>query len=198
MAIFRDGLTIRISNKLTVDGAGQEEYHVIDTAGVSWLGNVATIDLVGTLAAGYSASNTYVSSVIEVGDTVATSTNPIVSGGGSYDFATYPIDPDNIGSIEQNWTLTFTSTTQFNIVGDTLGNIGTGTVSSLVAPNNPNFTKPYFSINQLGWAGTQIGTTVTFTTHPAAMPIWYKRIVPAGAASLSGDKVIVAVDGESA
>lgn len=197
--IFADGMTIRISNKATVDDvSGTVEYRTIDAGGVSPSGNVITLTLTSALTNGYSAANTYVSSVIEPSDVSATVTTPIVSNGGSYDHGTYPVLGDSIGSIQQNWTVTFTSSSQFNIVGDTVGSLGTFNTTSDAAPNNPGFSKPYFVINRFGWSGTVTGTSMTFTTGPASIPIWYKRIVPAGAASLSGNGVIVAIDGESA
>lgn len=197
-AIFAAGMTVRVSNKASVsDVSGTEEYAVIAAGGVSVAGNVITLTLESPLANGYAAANSYVSSVITHGDTKATVGSIVVSGGGAYDAGTYPILPDGIGSVEQNWTCTFTSSSQFTIVGDTLGSLGTFNVTSDAAPNNPNFSKPYFTISRFGWSGTVVGTQMTFSTSPASIPVWYKRIVPPGAASLSGDKVIVGVDGES-
>lgn len=197
--IFVDGMMLRVSNKENIDSiSGTEEYVTIATAGVSPSGNVITLTLTTGLVNAYSATNTYVSSVIQAGDIEATATSPIVSGGGSYDSGTYPVIVDSIGSIQQNWTLTFTSASQFTIVGDTVGSLGTFNVTSDAAPNNPGFTKPYFTLDRLGWSSPQTGTQATFTTTPAAIPIWYKRIVPAGAASLSGNLIMVGADGESA
>lgn len=196
--IFAAGMTIRVSNRATVDAiTGTDEYATIAVGGVSAAGNVITLTLTAGLANGYSATNTYVSSVIEAGDIQATATSPVVAGGGSYDSGTYPILPDSIGSIQQNWTLTFTSASQFTIVGDTLGSLGTFNVTSDAAPSNPAFSRPYFTLNRLGWTSPQTGTTATFTTAPASIPLWYRRITPAGANSLSADKVIVGIDGES-
>lgn len=42
------------------------------------------------------------------------------------------------------------------------------------------------------------GDTIAFTTQPAAIALWYKRVVPAGASSFSGNQVIVGIDCESA
>jgi len=197
--IFAAGMTVRVSNKTSVsDAVGTEEYRVIDTGGVSAAGNVITLTFTTGLAYGYSATNTYVSSVLSAGDVVATATTPIVAGGGSYNSGTYPIVIDNIGGIQQNWTCTFSSASVFTITGDTVGSLGTFNVTSDAAPNNPALSKPYFTINRLGWSSPVTGTTMTFTTTPASIPVWYKRVVPAGAASLSGDKVILGVDGESA
>lgn len=200
MPIFADGMKIRITNKQSVDDvSGTVEYHTIAAGGVSAVGNVITLTLDGTsLAYAYSASNSFVSSCLEPGDVEASSTTPVVTGGGSYDNGTYPVLLDSIGSIQQNWTGTFTSASAVTIVGDTVGSLGSFNISSDVAPDNPDFTKPYFTLDALGWSGTQTGTEITFTTTPAAVPVWYKQIVPAGAASLSGNKVILGVDGESA
>lgn len=197
--IFAAGMMVRVTNKATVDDvSGTEEYRTIAVGGVAVSGNVITLTLTAGLTFGYSATNSFVSSVMEIGDVKGTATTPVVSGGGSYNSGTYPILPDSIGSIQQNWTLTFSSSSQFTVVGDTVGSLGTFNTTADAAPSNPAFTKPYFTLSRFGWTSPQTGTTVTFTTTPAAIPVWYKRIVPAGAASLSGDKVIVAVDGESA
>lgn len=199
--IFAANLTVRISNKATVDAVtGTEEYRTIAVGGVSAVGNVVTLTLTEALTNGYSTTNTYVSSVITSAGCKATVTTPSVSGGGSYDHATYPVLPDSIGSIEQNWTITFTSASEFTITGNTVGTVGTFNKTNTVQPANTSMSnKPYFTIPALGWgAGVTTGTTMTFTTSPASIPIWYKRVVPAGANSLSGDKVIVGIDGESA
>jgi hypothetical protein len=56
----------------------------------------------------------------------------------------------------------------------------------------------YWTLNYMGFGGTwQTNDTITFATTPATYPIWYKRVVPPGAASFSANKVIVVVDGES-
>jgi hypothetical protein len=198
--IFIPGMTVRISNKATINsGTGTEEYMVIDAGGVSVNVNVITLTLTAALANAYLAADTYVSSVYAAGNVVASATNPVVTGGGSYDYTTYPIVINGVGSIEQDWTCSFpSSATQFTLIGNTVGSLGTFNISSDAAPVNPSFSVPYLTINRLGWNAPTIGTQMTFTTHPAAIPIWYKRVVPAGAASLSGNKVILAVDGESA
>jgi hypothetical protein len=196
--IFASGMTIRISNKLTVDDvSGVEEYALLASAPAP-AGNVITLTLTTGLINAYSAANTHVSSVFSPSDIVASATVPVVSGGGSYNSGTYPITPDALGSVQQNWTCTFgVGGSTFTIAGDTIGSLGTFNVTNDAAPNNPNYSKPYFTINRLGWTGAVQGTTMTFTTNPASTAIWYKRVVPPGAASLSGDKVVVGVDGES-
>lgn len=198
--IFADGMAVRITNKQTVDDvSGTVEYHTIATGGVGVAGNVITLTLAGAgLTYGYSASNSFVSSCIEPGDVEGIASAPVVVNGGSYDDSTYPILPDWLGTIEQSWTGTFTSSSAVTIVGDTVGSLGSFNITNDIAPNNPDFSKPYFFINRLGWNSPVAGTEITFTTSPAAYGLWYKQLVPAGAASLSGNKVVVGIDGESA
>lgn len=197
---FQDGDLIRISDKTDVDDGGGNEEFVTISGAPSYSGDVATISFTPALANGYSAAATRVASVIEASNIIGASTGvTVVSGGGAYDDATYPVELDSIGSVEQDWTLTFTSPTAFDIVGDTLGNVGSGNISTDATPNNPDFSKPYFTLQQEGFSGTfSAADTLSFTTSPAAAPIWYKRTVPAAAASFSANKVIVAIDGESA
>lgn len=199
-AIFADGMKIRITDKQTISGAGNEEYATISGA-PSYVGNVCTLTLAAALANGYSASTpSYVSSVYEPGDVKCTVDNWVeTSGSGTYDEATYPVLPDNIGTIEQTWTVTFTSATAFNVSGNTVGAVGSGNTSSNFIPVNAAFGKPYFTLRSAGFGGAwAAGNTIVFQTHPAALPLVYRRDIPAGASSLSGNKMILGIDGESA
>ena len=211
-AVFQNGDLIRISDKDGVDDAsGNVEFLRLDaTTGVTWNGDKATLTFESgqSLQSGYNAAGTRVSSVIEPADVESYWDN--WSGStvtGTYD-GNAPTTPpttnvpvtDSIGSIEQTWTISFTDANNFTCVGDTVGSVGgSSIVSGDFAPNNPSFDKPYFTLPSIGWGGTWAsGETITFRTHPAAVPVWWKRIVPAGANSLSADKVVVAITGESA
>lgn len=196
---FQDGDLIRISDKPTVDGAGNVQYVTISGA-PSYAGAVATIDLAQPLDYNFVAANTRVASVLEPGDVKADYDNLLATtvGNGDYDDTSYPVELDSIGTVEQTITLSFTSATNFNVTSDVLGSMGTGNTSSDLQPTNTDFAKPYFILRSDGFTGTWAsGDTLVFQTHPAAIPVWYKRVVPAGAASLSADKVIVGVDGQS-
>lgn len=199
--IFVAGDTIRISDKTSVSDPGNnEEFHVIAGGGVNYAGDVATLTLVGTLANGYSAASTRVASVLEPGTVNATQDTLVNnSAAGTVDFATLGnMIVDNIGGVEQDWTLTFTSATVFNITGNTLGLVGSSNVGVTTAPNNTDFTKPFFTILAAAFGGTFVATeTITFSTRPAALPIWHKRLVPAGATAIGNNNFIMAVDGES-
>jgi hypothetical protein len=49
-----------------------------------------------------------------------------------------------------------------------------------------------------GFGGTFLaGDLITFTTHPAAVPIWLRRDVPAGAANLTTNEAVIVLDGET-
>ena len=199
--VFVDGDTIRITDKVNPgDVAGNEEFHVINgTPSVS--GTEVTITLTSELANDFTtASNTRIMSVYEPSDVECTTDNWVETsaGTGTFDETTYPVENDNIGTIEQEWTLTFTGATIFTVEGDSVGFIDSGDTGTDYAYDNPDFTgKPYFTLESGGWLGTWAsGDTLVFQTHPASAPIWEKRVVPAGAVS-SGNKAVLVIAGES-
>ena len=199
--IFKDTYKIKVcshSDALATDGA--EEIKTIDgTPTISGL-NV-TITVTEAFAAAFTANGvTRCSSLIKPGDTETSVTVPVVtSAAGTADFSTYPIILDNQGTQEQDWTLTFTDAIHFNLTGDVLTTPIAGLTTADFAPNNPGFTRPYFTIETEAWGGTfSAGDTVTFTTHPARVPIGQRRIVPAGSASLANNKCTQVYGGEAA
>ncbi len=204
--IFRDGDTIRITNKDTPSsGTGTEEEHVISGApSVSSL--EVTITIVGTLANAYNTDdNTYgtrIMSVVEPSDIVSAFDSVVdtTAGDGTFDEVTSPIVLDNIGTIDQTVTLTFTDGTNFTAASNVAGvSLTGGAKTSDYLPDNPDVSKPYFTVPTAGFAGTWAsGDTLVFHTSPAAAAIWQKRVVPAGAASLTGNKAVVVFSGESA
>ncbi|MBF0189788.1 MAG: hypothetical protein HQL99_01400 [Magnetococcales bacterium] len=205
-AIFQNGDLIRISDKTSVEAvSGNTEMLRLNTVnGVVWNGTLATLTLAAgtTLGFNYAAASTRVASVLEADDIHAT-----ISGwqestsSGTYDESQHPVVCDHIGTVEETWTLTFSNATQFSCAGNSVGTVGSGSIGSAFAPNNPDFSRPYFTVSggSPPWGGTWAsGDSITFATHPAAIAIWEKRTVPAGANSRSGNKVIVAISGESA
>ena len=197
---FQNGDTIRISDKANISAApGNEEYLVI--SGVpTYSGNIATITLAAGTANAYAAAATRVASVYQPSTIQASTTSPAVSStSGTFDNGTYPIVPTNIGAIYDTLVVTFTSASAFGVTSSTLGALSTGTTATDYAPTNAAFSTPYFTLNHLAWGGTWAsGDMLTFTVTPAALPLWYKRVVPAGASSVSSDTTTIAVDIESA
>ena len=190
--LFRDTETIRMEEGATVEFATISGVPTV-------LSNVVTI----TLAAGTANAFTtaaVVSSVLEVGTVQPTFANFITTtaGSGAYDEVTFPLTFINNAVVEESWTLTFTDATNFNIVGDTLSLVGTGSIGSGASPTNPDFGNPYFTLVSGGFSGTfAAADTITFDTSPAAIPVWHERPIPAGTSSNASNDAIVRFGGES-
>lgn len=192
-SIYQDSDTLIIS-----DGTS-EEFATIAVGGVAWSTDQATITLTTGLLNGYTAAaNTKISSIIENATIVTVVDNFVeTTAAGDYDEATYPVALDNIATVEQIWTLTFSDATNFSVSGDTLGVVGSGTVGGDFTPVNPDFTKPYFTLLAAGFSGTWAnGETIVFETHPAAVPLWLLRDIPAGTSALALDDIDLAMSVE--
>ncbi|MDO8892319.1 MAG: hypothetical protein Q7V00_10775 [Sulfurimicrobium sp.] len=197
---IRVGDLLRISDRPSTGGAGNEEW--VSVAAITYGPDFATVDLSTALSNGYATANTLVSSVYAIPSVVAAwSGVAVTSMGGIFDSATIGnLVAHNKGAIEENWTLTFNSTNTYTVSGNTVGMLpSAGSTSADYAPTNPATGTPYFTIKALCWSGTfQQNDTVTFATQPAAIPVWYRRQVPAGTFSLANDYASLAIHGESA
>ncbi|TXT26199.1 MAG: hypothetical protein FD131_4316 [Rhodocyclaceae bacterium] len=197
---FRIGDVMRVSDRPSTGGAGNEEW--VSVTGIAYGADFATVDVSPAIANNYASANTLVSSVFELPSVVAGwSGIAVTSMGGTFDSATVGnLIAHNKGAVDENWTLTFTSATTFAVSGNTVGGLASpGSVSADYAPLNPATGTPYFTIKAIGWGGAfQANDTVTFATQPAAIPIWYRRQVPAGTFSLANDYTSLAIHGESA
>lgn len=198
--IFQASDDIRITDMVDPDSVtGNEEFHVINGA-PSVSGTEVTITTTSPLANTYTvAGGARVMSILEPGD-IETSFSgwTETTASGTYDETSFPVVGDNIGTIYQTWTLTFTDATNFTVAGDTIGSVTSGSTASDYSPNNPDFTKPYFTLESGGWGGTWAsGDTIEFLTVPASTAVWEKRVVPAGASSLSANKIVLVAYGET-
>jgi hypothetical protein len=194
---FQVGDVVRIDARTDVLTAGTFEYATVTA--VAYDADTLTLTLANGLTADY-AVGVKIASAIEPGDLQTAVTGKATTGGATYDDATYPILVPQIGAIQQTWTITVTdaATGALSVSGDTLGALSTGAVGANWSPTNPA-GGTYFTVYAAGWGGTRAnGDTLTFSTVPAACPVWYHRIVPAGAAAISSDPVSVCVEGESA
>lgn len=208
--IFRDAGTIRISDMLNPDSVtGNEETAVISgtptngspTGTTPFRTYPVTIVLTAAVANSYTTTDTRVMSVYEPSDVKCTTDNWVeTSTSGTFDEGTYPVVNDNIGTIDQEVTLTFTDATNFTATSNRSGiTLGSGTTGGDFAPNNPDFTKPYFTLPSAGWAGTWAsGETIVFQTHPAAVAMWEKRVIPALTPSITNNRVVHTSTGEAA
>lgn len=84
-----------------------------------------------------------------------------------------PIVVTNRDSIEERWALVFTGTTSFRIIGQTVGEIGTGSTTANTSPLNPMTSQPYFTIPAAAWGtGWSANNVVRINTAAAKYPIW--------------------------
>jgi hypothetical protein len=196
---FRVGDLVRVSDRLGSGGAGNEEF--VTLTGVAYGPDHATLDFAPALVNAYAVQPTLVSTVYQQASVVGSWSNLVLaSATGSFDSATVGnLVANNKGAIEQTWTLTFTGQ-GFNVSGNTVGMLQSfGSNNADFAPLNPATGTPYFILKAAGWSGTfQPNETLRFDTHPAAIPVWYRRQVPAGTFSLANDFASLAIQGESA
>ena len=100
---------------------------------------------------------------------------------GTYNDILAPVVVTNRGCLTERWALVFTTTQAFNIVGEHVGVIGTGSINTDCAPLNPATGTPYFTIDADGWgSGWAVGNILRFNTVGAMTPVWVVRTVQQG------------------
>lgn len=115
---------------------------------------------------------------------------------GQYNNIDYPIEVLNNGAVTERWRINFTSTTAFQVIGENLGVIGTGSTAADFTVNNPLTGLPYFVIRAAGWgAGWSVGNNLRFNTAGATAPIWIARVILPGA-TLNGDSFDLQLRGD--
>ena len=115
-------------------------------------------------------SNSLVSSAITTTSITATLSNVIKT---DCVIDETQIELSNNGTVEQSFTLTFTSATAFTVTGDVIGSLPAGDISTQYAPLNPATNAPYLTIPATAWTSATTSATLTFDTHPAALPFWF-------------------------
>lgn len=198
--IFRVGDTVYITDKDAVTSStGAEEYTTLSAVSVT--GTTATLTFTA-LQYAYTETATAkirVASVIPLGDVLPTvAAGTLTSAAGTFDDTKVQVVPRS--TIDDIWTLTFTSATAYSVSGAVTGALAiSGSISGNFSPTNVDFGGPYFTLPTTAFGGTFApGDTATFTTHPAARGLWLRRIVPAGCTSFASDEFTLAVDCETA
>ena len=142
----------------------------------------------------YPAAISYLSSQIPVGDLQATVTVPFSQQSWTsvwqnvrigaeitpqYNQTVYPIVVSNQGAITERWRFQFTGTTTVNVIGEHVGQIASGlSITSVIAPINPQTGTPYFTIPLAGWgAGWVNGNLLRFNTVGSYFSFWPIRCV---------------------
>lgn len=121
--------------------------------------------------------------------------NPILA---QYDDTTYPVGVTNAGAISERWAVLFTSNTDFNLVGEQVGQIITGSTAAPLAPVNPATGVPYFNLQSGGWgSGWVAGNVYRFNTSGANFPLWVARTVLQSPTAPPGtDQLTISVRGD--
>lgn len=176
-----NGSLIRVA-----DNSGVEEFLTVKASGgISWNGKIATIHVTTPARNTYPVSvNTLVCGVVALGNLVASVDGWVESSvAGTYDETNYPVGVNNVGTVEDSWTITMLSATTFSVVGTVTGALANGSILSNYSPVNPNVGTGdyYLRLLAAGWGGTwAIGETIKFDTHHSAASVWVKEVVPAG------------------
>ena len=103
------------------------------------------------------------------------------SATGTFNDILAPITVTNAGALTERWALVFTNTTSFNVIGEHIGVIGTGSINTNLSPLNPSTQAPYFTLPALGWcAGWAVGNVLRFNTTGAMAPVWVVRTIAQG------------------
>jgi hypothetical protein len=160
----------------------------------------------------YSAEDTIVGSVLQIGDMQAryanlfmqetwssiwsdTSTGTSISA--KYNDSIYPLVMTNKGVIQERWAIVFTSATSFKCIGEYSGQVGTGTINSDFAPVNPVTNAPYFTMKAEGWGtGWATGNAVRFNTIAANFPLWVIRTVQQSEYTTLSDEFQIMLGGD--
>jgi len=171
------------------------------------------LSFVAALTHDFPANETYVSSCLLLGDLqarvehlhdlttfTAWSDEPTGSEApATYNDVLYPILLTNRGTVEERWRITFTSSTTFNVIGESYGQIVTGgNINDDLAPTNPQTGVPYFFLDHLGWGGGwSTGNTLRFNTRGANFPVWFARTTLQGPVSQPNDNFKVQIRGDA-
>ena len=115
----------------------------------------------------------------------------------NYDSVNYPITVTNKGAIDERWMIKFTSSTEFDVIGENMGVIAVGATNVDTQPLNPATGVPYFTIDKEGWgAGWATGNIIRFNTPSATDPVWFCRTtIASGEPAESSDQFTVHIRG---
>jgi len=183
-----NGLVVISSKTLPTSSTGTLEVMTITADAPTVVGNVVTMTFTEGLANSYLAG-AKVSAVYVVAETKTSISDTSHTGGADVDFDLITLD--NIGTVDEDWVGTFTSPTAYTLVGDSLENVGSGTISATFSPLHATFAKPMLNIPATVFDGLTIstGNTFSFSTHPASIPAWHEKNNPADAEETSSNYI---------
>ncbi len=178
-SIFRTGEKVRIvSVSVPSLVTGHEEE--LTVAGVAKTGETTVrITTTEPIAQDY-AEGAKVESILTLGATLAPAVTVPVLNNCAWDHNAQPLVLDNAGTPADTFTLTFSDASHFLCAGNHSGDCGAGDTGSDFSPIDTTISRPLFTLPAGAISGASAGSTVTFTTTPARVPIGEMLVVPAG------------------
>ena len=188
-----DAGTVTITNVAGMSQPVVVEHRIEDEALCAEAQITGDLRLTRPLTHDYPSPGTYVSSALVVGTLQAAAQdgfaqeawtaewanarigNPVLA---AYDQTANPIAVTNAGAITERWAIIFDSNTSFSLVGESVGQIITGSTAAVSSPVNPATGVPYFTLQPAGWgSGWVAGNVFRFNTTGASFPLWVARTV---------------------
>ena len=121
----------------------------------------------------------------------------VIVAPGTYNDILAPLIVTNNGAVTEKWALRFTNTTTFEVIGEHVGTISNGNITTDTSPINPATGSPYFTIKGIGWgSGWAVGNVLRFNTVGALFPVWIVRTIQQGPESVINDKFTILVRGD--
>lgn len=171
------------------------------------------LTLVGTVSRDYPADGTFFSSALIIGDlgsrvhhlysqeTWSSNWADTRDGSptdGQYNDRLFPIQISNRNAVKDRWAIVFTSTTSFQVIGESAGVIATGNTGEDCSPINPVSGEPYFVISADGWGGGwAVNNVLRFNTEAAHYPVWIARTTLSGTATIEDDSFKTQIRGDA-
>lgn len=114
-----------------------------------------------------------------------------------YNNVQWPIIVSNLGAYTDRILVLFTNATAFNVIGERLGFVASGTTATNCAPINTLTEQPYFTIDYRGWgSGWAAGNCLRFNLIGANYPVDLVRAIqPSEPTGQSVDRVEVLLVG---
>lgn len=147
----------------------------------SYYGNIATISLTDQVGNAYISTNTTASACISTAELAAKIDSVVFTSSGGTFSGTFT--PYNSKAIRDTITITFTGGAAYNIAGTSMGDLGSGAITSTKIVKHPITNLNLFSIPNTGWGGTiTAGDSIVFELYPSSTGLWVKEVVPSGTA----------------
>ena len=197
-------LTVPAGSNLTPYTQPLNVEHRIEDAVVCSQADISgQLKFISTLTHDFPADTSFVSSALMFGDLFARAHNYIVQATwtgvwsdeligdaplADFNDGQYPVILTNRGAITERWALIFTNATTFRIIGENVGDIGTGNTGEDCAPPNPATGAAYWTLPVIGLGnGWGPGNVLRFNTVACGAPFWTLRTTLQGPATVLSD-----------